>query len=119
MKRFSYILTLGCLLLGAISPSYAQDYQRLGERTIMGTARYVGMAGAMTAIGGDPSAALDNPAGTGLYRHHEVMLTFDDAIDITTQHKSQRTNEPLHGAASLDYHSSTDGCCRRGRCPSA
>lgn len=107
MKRFSYILTLGCLLLGAISPSYAQDYQRLGERTIMGTARYVGMAGAMTAIGGDPSAALDNPAGTGLYRHHEVMLTFDDAIDIATQRGKNlkgRTNLFMAPQASIIIH---------------
>ena len=46
----------------------AQDVQRLSERQIIGTACFVGMGGAMTAIGGDPSAVLDNPAGLGLYR---------------------------------------------------
>lgn len=63
------------------TPILAQDYARLGERTIMGTARYVGMGGAMTAIGGDPSAAQDNPAGLGLYRRSEVLLTFDESLD--------------------------------------
>ena len=77
MRYLSYILTLGCLLLGAISPSYAQDYTRLSERTIMGTARYVGMGGAMSAIGGDPSAVLDNTAGLGLYRRIETLVSFD------------------------------------------
>ena len=66
----------------------AQDYARLSERTILGTARYVGMSGAMTAIGGDPSAAQDNPAGLGLYRRSEVMLTGDLGIDKTTSTKS-------------------------------
>ena len=73
----------------------------------MGTARYVGMGGAMTAIGGDPSAALDNPAGLGLYRHHEVMLTLDDAIDITTQRDTRlggRTNLFMAPQASIVVH---------------
>lgn len=90
-----------------LSLSFAQDYQRLGERTIMGTARYVGMGGAMSAIGGDPSAALDNPAGLGLYRHHEVMLTLDDAIDNTTQRVTNlggRTNLFMAPQASIVIH---------------
>lgn len=69
-----------CLLSfsGAVfTPATAQDFARLSERTVMGTARYVGMGGAMTAIGGDPSAVLDNVAGLGLYRRPEAMITFD------------------------------------------
>lgn len=84
MKKLCYIvaLVLGFLL---VVPSYAQDYARLGERTIMGTARYVGMSGAMSAIGGDPSAVHDNPAGLGLYRRTEVLVTFEEDIDKTWQ----------------------------------
>ena len=87
--------------------TWSQDYPRLGERTIMGTARYVGMGGAMTAVGGDPSAALDNPAGLGLYRHHEVLLTLDDAIDNTTQRVTNlkgRTNLFMAPQASIVIH---------------
>ena len=51
----------------------------------MGTARYVGMCGAMTAIGADPSAVIDNPAGLGLYRRSEILLTFDYTLDYTRQ----------------------------------
>jgi len=63
----------------------------MSERSIIGTARYVGMSGAMTAIGGDPSAAADNPAGLGLYRRPEVMLTFDNAWDRTWQTPNSQT----------------------------
>ena len=75
MKRYSYILIMITLLLGRAGVGFSQDYSRLGERTIMGTARYMGMGGAMTAIGGDPSAVLDNPAGLGIYRRFEMLLT--------------------------------------------
>lgn len=77
MKRLWYILLMVSLAM------QAQDYSRLAERTIMGTARYTGMSGAMTAIGGDPSAALDNPAGLGLYRRAEVMVTLGASFNAT------------------------------------
>ena len=63
----------------------AQDYERLNERSPMGTARYVGMAGAMTAVGADPSAAADNPAGLGFYRHSELLFSIGGAFDRTCQ----------------------------------
>ena len=82
MKRLLLIL----LLVYSLSPiASGQDVQRFSERQVMGTARYVGMGGAMTAIGGDPSAVLDNPAGLGLYRRSEIMLTIDETIDKTQQ----------------------------------
>ena len=90
MKRLLLILSFAfCLSLLA----YSQDVQRLAERDIMGTARYVGMGGAMTAIGGDPSAVLDNPAGLGLYRRSEVALTIDETIDYTL-HSTPSTLHP-------------------------
>ena len=86
MRRYRYILVFVLCSLFLI-PAQAQDYDRLSERQIMGTARYVGMSGAMTAIGGDPSAVNDNPAGLGVYRHSEVMLTMDFQRDRTRQDK--------------------------------
>ena len=92
MKRFLLIL----LLAYSLSPiAHCQDIQRFSERQIIGTARYVGMGGAMTAIGGDPSAALDNPAGLGLYRRSEITLTIDETIDRTIQPLNNST-QPLH-----------------------
>lgn len=92
MKHRFYILTLCTLLLVLGSALRAQDVQRFSERQIIGTARYVGMGGAMTAIGGDPSAVLDNPAGLGLYRRSEITLTIDETIDNTTQRNTTPNN---------------------------
>ena len=84
MKRLAYILIICALSVVNCQLSTAQDVQRLSEREIIGSARYVGMGGAMTAIGGDPSAILDNPAGLGLYRRNEIAITIDETIDQTT-----------------------------------
>lgn len=85
MKYRLYISVFCLLSLSAavFNPAKAQDYARMGERSLMGTARYVGMGGAMSAIGGDPSAAHDNPACLGLYRRSEVLLTADVTLDRT------------------------------------
>lgn len=83
MRNLRYILTL---VLGTLYLcTWSQDYARLSERTILGTARYVGMGGAMSAIGGDPSSVQDNPAGLGLYRRAEILLTSSVAIDRMRQ----------------------------------
>lgn len=87
MKRLQYIFVL-FFLLGRAGVGYSQDFDRISERQIMGTARYVGMSGAMMAIGGDPSAVNDNPAGLGVYRRSEIMFSLDYQRDRTRQDKS-------------------------------
>ena len=96
-KRLFLILFLFSPLLRGVGGGYlfSQDYTRLSERTIIGTARYVGMSGAMTAIGGDPSAVTDNPAGLGLYRRAEAMATMDIGIDRTLQTDQEKTGKTL------------------------
>ena len=71
MKRPLFILSLLALAFAV----NAQDQQILSQRDWIGTARYVGMAGAMTAVGGDPSAVNDNPAGLGVFRRWDVSLS--------------------------------------------
>ncbi len=98
MKKSLFIL----LLAYSLSPiAYSQDVQRLSERQIIGTARYLGMGGAMTAIGGDPSAALHNPAGLGLYRRSEISLTLDETIDNTTSSASSTYTRARFAAPNI------------------
>ena len=94
MRNLRNILVFCLLSLSAavFCPAQAQDFSRLSERTIMGTARYVGMAGAMSAVGGDPSAVMDNVAGLGLYRRSEVMITFDETLDRTQTQGTSHTS---------------------------
>lgn len=96
MKKILLIL----LLAYSLSPiAYSQDVQRFAERSTIGSARYVGMGGAMTAIGGDPSAAMVNPAGLGLYRRSEISVSIDETIDNTQQVGSNDTYQRTRFAA--------------------
>ena len=72
-------------MLAVVGMAAAQEQARLSERDLFGTARYVGMGGAMTAVGGDPSAVRDNPAGLGVYRRMEVSITMGGVLDQTMQ----------------------------------
>lgn len=52
------------------------DAVNLAQKDLNGTARFVGMGGAMGALGGDISTMGTNPAGIGIYRSNDAMLTF-------------------------------------------
>ena len=63
----------------ALMPMAAQDtYEnaRFLGNDLNGTARYVGMGGALEALGADISTISTNPAGIGLFRHSYVGLSF-------------------------------------------
>lgn len=56
----------------------AQDIYKvesLAGEDLNGTARYVGMGGAMSALGADISVMGTNPAGIGLYRRSDIAMT--------------------------------------------
>jgi hypothetical protein len=62
----------------AIMPAAAQEtYEnaKISWSDLNGTARYVGMGGAMEALGGDISTIGTNPAGIGLFRKSYVSLS--------------------------------------------
>ncbi len=94
MRKTLLLLSL-FVVTNVIGQNIDLDCQRLSARDIDGTARYVGMAGAMTALGGDPSAVLDNPAGLGIYRHSEVMMTLairpETTMPLNTKQKWTNT----------------------------
>ncbi len=56
---------------------------RYAETPINGTARYMGMAGAFGALGGEAGAISDNPAGLGIYRNSEFAVTAKALIPVT------------------------------------
>ena len=60
-----------------IHPYGLQQMVSVADGDISGTPRFIGMAGAMTAVGGDPSAVLINPAGLGVYRHSQFSISAD------------------------------------------
>lgn len=77
MKKIVTLTTLGLLI--AAAPAMAQtvyDGAKLTEKDLNGTARFVGMGGAMGALGGDISTIGTNPAGIGIYRSNDFMTSF-------------------------------------------
>ncbi|MDO4985298.1 MAG: hemin receptor [Prevotella sp.] len=72
-------ILLAAIAMGIVLPAAAQDtYEsaRLLGSDLNGTARYVGMGGAMEALGADISTMGTNPAGIGLFRHSTASLSF-------------------------------------------
>lgn len=51
------------------------DAMKIMGSDLSGTARFVSMGGAMGALGGDISTMSTNPAGIGVYRSNDAMLT--------------------------------------------
>lgn len=75
MKRIFFILTSAAL---AVNVSAQETYENANIATedLNGTARYVGMGGAMDALGADLSTIGTNPAGIGLFRHSTANASF-------------------------------------------
>lgn len=72
MKRFLYILLL---LPFGVAAQNMYNVSSLLENGLIGTARYVGMGGAMSALGADLSTMGTNPAGMALFRSSDVAFT--------------------------------------------
>lgn len=79
MKTISRIFQI--LMLTAIPATAAAqssiDALTLSDTELRGTSRFMSMAGAFTALGGDLSTLTQNPAGIGVYRGSDVALTLD------------------------------------------
>ena len=74
MKK--YVLALVIIIYSTSLMAQTEfDAAKLLQTDISGTARYMGMAGSMGAVGGDATAIKDNPAGLGLYTRSELMGT--------------------------------------------
>ena len=80
MKQLSF-----CLLLVAVATTAQAQDTYLNDRAtntsdVIGTARYVGMGGAMGALGADISVISNNPAGIGLMRKGSFSFTLGGQI---------------------------------------
>lgn len=72
------ILSIAMLLGITQFNSYAQtiyDGELFSNTELTGTARFVGMGGALGALGADISTMSTNPAGIGMYRSNDVNFT--------------------------------------------
>lgn len=76
MKKIVSIATLTLLITTGLGAQNIYDAVKFNPNELNGTARFVGMGGAMGALGGDLSTISTNPAGIGIYRSNDAMFTF-------------------------------------------
>lgn len=82
MKKSTIILSLATLVAMGAQAQSALDAYQLSQPSFRGTARFMSMGGAFTALGGDMTTLSQNPGGIGIYRSSEINAT----VDIDFQH---------------------------------
>ncbi len=85
---FNKILLSGIGLLLPILATAQDIYQmeNFSSGQLNGTARYVGMGGAMSALGADLSTMSTNPAAIGLYRRSDIAMS----LGVVTQEDAEK-----------------------------
>lgn len=79
MKKIVNILAL-LIMAAQLNAQSTYNVIPLFSPDLTGTARFVGMGGAMSALGGDISTISTNPAGIGLYRSND----FNASVSMST-----------------------------------
>ena len=92
MRKLLYMAIMTCVALPALSQE-TYDNAIISTHELNGTARYVGMGGALEALGADISTISTNPTGIGLFRHSTVGLSLglvsqQDAENFGGSHKT-------------------------------
>lgn len=60
----------------SVSAQTIYNAANIANKDLNGTARFVGMGGAMGALGGDITTMGTNPAGIGIYRSNDAAVSF-------------------------------------------
>src|SRR5574344_2101451 len=97
MKK-SILLAAAALIAMQAGAQETYENARLANEDLNGTARYVGMGGAMEALGADISTMSTNPAGIGMFRHNIVNGT----VGLVAQHDAQSFNSANKTNVSFD-----------------
>ena len=76
MKKIFFSACLLSLFMAHAHAKETYENTKLIDNDLNGTARYVGMGGAMEALGADISVINSNPAGIGLFRRSSGSVSF-------------------------------------------
>lgn len=100
-KIFLTTILLGTGLTLQAQDTYLNDQMTNASGDVYGTARYVGMGGAMGALGADISTISWNPAGIGLLRKSELGFTAGAIWDSKGVNGINRTHATLDQLGSV------------------
>ncbi len=96
MKKFAISVIILCTT--QLIAQNDVDALRYSQQDNLGTARYVGMGGAFSALGGDLSSIKENPAATAVYRVNEFGFSMgfhnkdSESNYYNSNSKQDRTN---------------------------
>lgn len=75
MKNRYFLFATALMIAMSANAQETYENAKLVGEDLNGTARYVGMGGAMEALGADVSTIGTNPAGLGLFRHSNLSVS--------------------------------------------
>ena len=111
MKNFYLTIILGCatLLVNAQTP---EDAFRTAWFTGNGTARNIATGGVMGSLGGDLTAANVNPAGLGLFKTNEFVISpnflfNNNQFNYRGKDTANKKNQLSYGATGFIFGSPT------------
>ena len=92
MKKIITVIYTLSSVIGAVSAQSVYDGVKIADKDLNGTARFVGMGGAMGALGGDITTMGTNPAGISIYRSNDVMTSFSySAYGMESKYEGQKS----------------------------
>lgn len=108
IKNIPIILALLTAVNATAQTSF--DAAKLSDEELNGTARYVSMGGAMSALGNDASVISRNPAGIGTYHQGDINLTTSFWGGSTSMNNPGSNNGRTYygGSKSSDIHMAVD-----------
>ncbi len=101
MKRLSILATLILAVVG-LQAQNEMDALRYSRLDFGGTARSVAMGNAFSSLGGDVSTLSTNPAGLGLFKKHEIILTPSFTFGSTESKFYGQTTDEYHLNAGIN-----------------
>ena len=96
MKK--YVIAISMLIALPVAAQETYENANIVTEELNGTARYVGMGGAMDALGADLSTIASNPAGIGLFRSSQIAAT----AGLTTQQNAKDFHNASKTHANFD-----------------
>lgn len=105
MKNRYFLFATALMIAMSANAQETYENAKLVGEDLNGTARYVGMGGAMEALGADISTIGTNPAGLGLFRHSNLsvsggLLMQSNGKEFTNGNKTNASFDQIGGVYS-------------------
>lgn len=114
MKKSLIILSFIIAGFGFINAQSAIGAYSISQPDMKGTARFMGMAGAFGALGGDLSSISQNPAGIGVYRSSDIGFT----VDLDVQNSNSLNDGMKYGMDQTKFYLNNIGAVLTMKLPS-